>query len=93
MPSFYGSIGYGSAIGNTTDDVKELIEKLKLYHNIDGLILDLRNNGGGLLSEAVRLSGLFIPVGPIVQVVDARGKKQVLHDQSPRNFMGRPPWF
>ena len=83
LPSFYGSIGYGSAIGNTTDDVKELIEKLKLYHNIDGLILDLRNNGGGLLSEAVRLSGLFIPVGPIVQVVDARGKKQVLHDQSP----------
>lgn len=82
LPSFYGNIGLTSALGNTTDDVEELIEKLKAY-NIEGLILDLRKNGGGLLSEAVRLTGLFIPVGPVVQVVDARGKKQVLHDQLP----------
>lgn len=82
LPSFYGNIGYGSALGTTSDDVAELIKKLKSQHTIDGLILDLRTNGGGLLSEAVKLAGLFIPVGPIVQVVDARGKKQVLHDQS-----------
>lgn len=82
LPSFYGNIGLTSALGTTTDDVQELIEKLK-SHNIEGLILDLRKNGGGLLSEAVRLTGLFIPVGPVVQVVDARGKKQVLHDQIP----------
>ena len=82
LPSFYGNIGMTSALGTTTDDVQELIEKLKSY-NVEGLILDLRQNGGGLLSEAVRLTGLFIPVGPVVQVVDARGKKQVLHDQLP----------
>ena len=82
LPSFYGNIGLTSALGTTSDDVQELIEKLKGY-NIEGLVLDLRKNGGGLLSEAVRLTGLFIPVGPVVQVVDARGKKQVLHDQLP----------
>lgn len=82
LPSFYGNIGSHSALGTTSTDVKELIIKLKQYP-IDALILDLRSNGGGLLSEAVRTAGLFIPVGPIVQVVDARGKKQVLHDQLP----------
>lgn len=82
LPSFYGNIGYNSALGTTSNDVKELILKLKEFP-IDALILDLRSNGGGLLSEAVRTAGLFIPVGPIVQVVDARGKKQVLHDQVP----------
>ena len=82
LPSFYGNIGLTSALGTTSDDVQELIEKLKEY-NIEGLVLDLRKNGGGLLSEAVRLTGLFIPVGPVVQVVDARGKKQILHDQQP----------
>ena len=82
LPSFYGNIGFSSSLGTTSDDVEELIEKLKAY-NVEGLILDLRRNGGGLLSEAVRLTGLFIPVGPVVQVVDARGKKQVLHDQLP----------
>ncbi len=82
LPSFYGNIALHNALATTTEDVKELIEKLK-PHKIDGLILDLRNNGGGLLSEAVRLAGLFIPVGPVVQVVDANGRKQVLHDQNP----------
>ena len=83
LPSFYGNIGFSSSLGTTSDDVEELIEKLKAY-DVEGLILDLRKNGGGLLSEAVRLTGLFIPVGPVVQVVDARGKKQVLHDQLPK---------
>lgn len=82
LPSFYGNIGLTRALGTTTDDVQELIEKLEAY-DIEGLVLDLRQNGGGLLSEAVRLTGLFIPVGPVVQVVDSRGKKQVLHDQIP----------
>lgn len=82
LPSFYGNIGINNALATTTEDVQELIEKLKAQ-NIEGLILDLRNNGGGLLSEAVRLAGLFIPVGPVVQVVDAKERKQVLHDQNP----------
>ena len=54
------------------------------------MILDLRTNGGGLLSEAVKLTGLFIPVGPVVQVVDAKGKKQVLYDQNPEIFWDGP---
>ena len=53
LPSFYGNIGFSSSLGTTSDDVEELIEKLKAY-NVEGLILDLRRNGGGLLSEAVR---------------------------------------
>ncbi|MDD5262067.1 MAG: carboxy terminal-processing peptidase [Methylacidiphilales bacterium] len=84
LPSFYGNIGdYAgedpSGGSSTTDDVALLIKKLK-EKNIDGLVLDLRNNGGGLLSEAVRLVGLFIGKGPVVQVKDSQGKKQVLQN-------------
>lgn len=89
LPSFYGNIGLGNALATTTEDVKELITKLDSL-GAEGLILDLRTNGGGLLSEAVKLTGLFLPVGPVVQVVDAKGKKQVLYDQNPEIFWDRP---
>ena len=89
LPSFYGNIGIGNAVATTSEDVKELIVKLKAL-GAKGLILDLRSNGGGLLSEAVKLTGLFIPVGPVVQVVDAKGKKQVLYDQDPDLFWEGP---
>ena len=84
LPSFYGNIGEaprGDDGGNssTTDDVAALVKKLK-EKNIDGMVLDLRNNGGGLLSEAVRLVGLFIGKGPVVQVKDSQGRKQVLQN-------------
>jgi carboxyl-terminal processing protease len=89
LPSFYGNIGLGNALATTSEDVKELITKLEDL-GAEGLILDLRTNGGGLLSEAVKLTGLFLPVGPVVQVVDAKGKKQVLYDQNPEIFWDRP---
>lgn len=57
---------------STTRDVKKLITELK-KEKIDGLIIDLRNNGGGSLQEAVQLTGLFIRSGPVVQVKDAAG--------------------
>lgn len=74
LPSFYGdlSINEGDTPTSTTKDVEELIGKLQA-ENIKGLILDLRNNGGGLLSEAIDLTGLFIKTGPVVQVRNNRG--------------------
>ncbi|MDA0346064.1 MAG: carboxy terminal-processing peptidase [Verrucomicrobia bacterium] len=74
LPSFYGdlSIEEGGTPTSTTKDVAELIAKLQ-EQNIRGLILDLRNNGGGLLTEAIDLTGLFIKTGPVVQVRNSRG--------------------
>jgi carboxyl-terminal processing protease len=74
LPSFYGdlSINEESEPTSTTRDVEELIVKLK-EKGIFGLILDLRDNGGGLLTEAIDLSGLFIKTGPVVQVRNNRG--------------------
>lgn len=64
---------------STTRDVKRLIKELQ-QKPLDGLIIDLRNNGGGSLEEAISLTGLFIPKGPVVQVRDARGRIDVLTD-------------
>lgn len=70
LPSFYGS--ERGKEGGTTHDVDLLISKLK-EKGVDGIVLDLRYNGGGLLSEAVSLTGLFIESGPVVQIKDSRG--------------------
>ena len=83
LPSFYGNIGAGGTLTTTADDVTELIKKLR-EAGAQGIILDLRMNGGGLLSEAVRVAGLFIPVGPIVQVRSANGRVSVLSDRDPK---------
>ncbi|PIP80668.1 MAG: tail-specific protease [Gammaproteobacteria bacterium CG22_combo_CG10-13_8_21_14_all_40_8] len=64
---------------STTRDVKILIEELK-KKNIDGIIMDLRNNGGGSLREATSLTGLFIDSGPVVLERDYKNKIQVLAD-------------
>ena len=80
LPSFYGSSGKGP---KATDDVEELILKLKSY-DIKALILDLRRNGGGYLSEAVNLTGLFISRGPVVQVKNTDGKIRKKFDFNPK---------
>ena len=80
LPSFYGSSGNGP---KATDDVEELIAKLEVY-NIKALILDLRRNGGGYLTEAVNLTGLFISRGPVVQVRDTDGKIRKKFDFNPK---------
>lgn len=64
IPGFYVGL---------TDDVKVQLQKLE-KQNVAGVIIDLRSNGGGALTEAVSLSGLFIPSGPVVQVRDNNGK-------------------
>ena len=64
---------------STTSDVRRLITELE-GDQIDALIIDLRGNGGGALSEATALTGLFIESGPVVQVRDARGRTRINRD-------------
>lgn len=64
---------------STTRDVKELLDSLK-NENVDGIVIDLRNNGGGSLDEAINMVGLFIKNGPVVQVRNADGKIDVGKD-------------
>lgn len=86
LPTFYADFqGMQSGDPNyrsTTRDVRRLIEELK-QERVQGIILDLRNNGGGSLSEVNDLIGEFISTGPTVQVRDARGKVEVLGDGNP----------
>ncbi|ARS36310.1 carboxy terminal-processing peptidase [Pontibacter actiniarum] len=70
-------------------DVKKEVEKLKKA-GMEGLILDLRNNGGGSLADAVEMAGLFIEQGPIVQVKTASGKAVVLDDRDTQVQYGGP---
>lgn len=75
LPTFYGpSEESDENSPSTTHDVEELIYKLKAQDNLDGIILDLRRNGGGLLDEAITLTGLFLPAGPVLQVRDNHGE-------------------
>ena len=86
LPSFYGSSGDGP---KATEDVDQLITKLK-QEQAEGIILDLRRNGGGYLSEAVNLAGLFISRGPIVQVKSVDGKIRKKFDFNPKLSWNKP---
>src|SRR5690606_39755320 len=66
LPGFYADFE-GKGGPNSAEDIKKELEKLKA-EKVDGIILDLRNNGRGSLREVVNMSGLFIEKGPIVQV-------------------------
>jgi carboxyl-terminal processing protease len=65
---------------NTTSDVARLINRLK-KENVDGIVLDLRRNGGGYLEQAITLTGLFNPRGPVVQTKDWNG--EIVAEPSP----------
>ena len=82
IPSFYRDFE-GSRNGghgrNSTDDTKKEIARLK-QAGIDGLILDLRDDGGGALVDAVDITGLFIESGPVVQVKNSFGEQRILRD-------------
>ena len=83
IPSFYinfddaqkGILDYKSV----TRDVKKCIDSLR-EKSVDGIIIDLRNNGGGSLQEAIELTGLFIETGPVVQIKSANGRIDVEKD-------------
>lgn len=74
LPSFYSDMQSGQT--SVTRDTKRLLLRLK-KEGIEGLILDLRQNGGGSLEEAINLTGLFIPKGPVVQSKDSRDQTDV----------------
>jgi carboxyl-terminal processing protease len=86
LPSFYmdfeayqkGDPNYNS----TTRDVQKLIKELQV-EGMDGLVIDLRNNGGGSLAEAIDLTGIFIKDGPVVQVKNSANKIEVGADDDP----------
>lgn len=75
LPAFYGA-NESDEHSDSYHDVKELLQKVKT-EKVEGVILDLRGNSGGLLDEAIALAGLFIPEGPIVQVRDGDGQIQI----------------
>jgi carboxyl-terminal processing protease len=85
VPSFYqdynaraaGSEDYRS----TTRDVAKLIKQFEAEGGIDGLVLDLRENGGGHLTEAIGLVNLFVPKGPVVQLRETGGRVEVLESE------------
>jgi len=86
IPSFYRDFeksNSGDDTRNVTDDTRKAIEDLE-KNKLEGLILDLRNDGGGSLVDAVNVAGLFITSGPIVQVKDGDGRIQVLSDEDDR---------
>jgi len=80
IPSFYRDFQNSSGDGrNSTDDVRQELEKFQ-REKIDGMVIDLRNNGGGALTDAVNIAGLFIESGPVVQVKNSYGQVQTLSD-------------
>ena len=93
VPSFYQDFDARSRgekdFVSTTRDVRRLIEELE-GENVDGLVIDLRGNGGGHLSEATALSGLFIESGPVVQLRDTNGRIEVLKDPEPSTAYDGP---
>src|ERR1700742_2018036 len=86
VPGFYQDIAAQNAgdqnYRSTTRDVLRLLNELKT-ENVQGIVLDLRGDGGGYLPEATALTGLFIDHGPVVQLKDTSGRLEVLDDPQP----------
>ncbi len=87
IPTFYADFQAMQAgdpnYKSTTRDVRNLITELEQEDGVDGLVIDLRNNGGGALHEANDLVGLFIDKGPTVQIRNANNDVQILNDEDP----------
>ncbi len=94
IPAFYRDF-QGQAEGSkdfrsTTRDVRKLLQDLVEKKKVDGIIIDLRQNGGGSLVEATELTGLFIPSGPVVQVRSSNGDVVVEDDSDPLQVYAGP---
>lgn len=87
LSSFYADMEEGTV--STTTDVQKLLARL-IKEKIDGLVLDLRGNGGGSLEEAIRLTGLFVPSGPVVQAKDWRGTISFRECENEKAFYDGP---
>lgn len=88
LPSFYHSFN-GQSTRSSSDDVAKLIQELK-QESVEGLIIDLRNNGGGSLEEVRRMVGFFIEKGPVVQTKQSNGDVAVLEDTDPSMLYDGP---
>ena len=82
LPKFYQSFENKSQ-RDAFKDVAQEVERFKAM-NVQGIVMDLRDNGGGSLETVVKMTGLFIDKGPVVQVKPAGGKAQVLPDTDPK---------
>lgn len=93
LPTFYNDFEARSKgdedFKSTTRDVKRIIGELK-EEKVDGIIIDLRDNGGGSLQEAIELTGLFIKDGPVVQVRNSNGLVEIGDDPDPGIFYDGP---
>ncbi|MFO8087052.1 MAG: S41 family peptidase [Bacteroidales bacterium] len=78
LPKFYTDFNDKNG-RNCSDDVAIELEKLKT-ENVDGLIVDLRNNGGGSLPDVVKIAGLFLDKGPVVQIKAMTGESRIMKD-------------
>ncbi|MGZ3884826.1 MAG: carboxy terminal-processing peptidase [Bacteroidia bacterium] len=81
LPSFYTDFTHTGA-HKCAADMRREVEKLK-KQNVEGIIIDIRDNGGGSLQEVVEMSGLFIGHGPVVQVRGKNNMKNVMEDRNP----------
>ena len=82
LPSFYTPFGRNGEGRHCSRDMRKEIEKLK-KQGVKGLIIDLRDNGGGSLSEVIEMAGLFFPTGPVVQVKGKTNAPNVMEDKNP----------
>ncbi len=93
IPSFYldfeGERQQKKNYASTSRDVARILQELR-REKVQGVIIDLRENGGGSLEEAVAVSGLFIHEGPVVQVSNSTGGKSVLRDDDARQHYAGP---
>ena len=87
LPSFYADMDGGNT--STTADVRRLLTRLNI-EGMDGLVVDLRDNGGGSLEEAINMTGLFIRQGPVVQSIDWRGQDAQKSSRSREAEYGGP---
>ncbi|MGZ3958010.1 MAG: carboxy terminal-processing peptidase, partial [Flavisolibacter sp.] len=80
LPEFYANFDDPNDPHRSSVDVAKEVQKLK-EAKVDGIVIDLRNNGGGSLYDVIQIAGLFIDQGPIVQVKDREGQPQVMRDK------------
>jgi carboxyl-terminal processing protease len=81
LPSFYG--GSEKNARDCYDDLKKLVQEAS-DKKVDGMILDLSTNGGGLLQDAVKIAGLFIKTGTVVATIDGKKNRDILADEEPK---------
>ncbi len=92
LPAFYSELYEDDDAENqrsSSNDVRQILKELT-EKNVDGIVLDLRGNGGGRLNEAVELTGLFIEHGPVVQIEDSSGQIEVKSDVDNKVFFDGP---